>query len=86
MPASTGIAVKDTFVPSQIAPEGLAEMLTVGVRIVLTSMIMVCDTAVLVVTQGAFDTITQTTWLLSARVALLKVLPLPEGVPFTNQE
>ena len=46
-----GVAVKVTDVPWQIAPEGEAPMLTVGVTLELTDMVIVFDVAVFVLRQ-----------------------------------
>ena len=45
-PRLDGVAVKVTEVPVQIAPEGEAPMLTVGVTLELTDIVIVFDVAV----------------------------------------
>ena len=47
-----GAAVKVTEVPAQIAPVGLAEILTVAATLVVTDMVIVFDVAGLPVLQG----------------------------------
>ena len=50
-PRLDGVAVNDTDVPGQIAPDGKAAMLTVGVIVEFTAIVMVFDVAVFVLRQ-----------------------------------
>ena len=53
MPPLVGVAVNVTPVPAQIAPKGLAEMLTLATNIGLTIMFIEFDVSGEPVTQGA---------------------------------
>jgi len=67
-----GVAVKVTDVPGQIAPEGEAPMLTVGVIVEFTTIVIVFDVAVFVLRQvPPVTVITQVTASLFASVVLV---------------
>ena len=67
-----GVAVKVTDVPGQIAPEGEAPMLTVGVIVEFTTIVIVFDEAVFVLRQvPPVTVITQVTASLFASVVLV---------------
>ena len=59
VPPFVGVAVKVTLVPEQIAPLGLAEILTLAVTGELTVMVMEFEVAGEPVTQASTDVITQ---------------------------
>jgi hypothetical protein len=65
------VAVKVTLVPEQMAPDGLAVILTEGTTVLVTVIVIVFEVAVTGLAQAAFDVIIQ-----------LIVLPL-ESVLFT---
>ena len=46
MPPLTGVAVNVTFVPADIEPPGLAEMLTLATTVGFTDIVIVPDVAV----------------------------------------
>ena len=50
-PRSDGVAVKVTDVPAQIAPDGEAAIVTVGVTLAFTTMVSVFEFAVLLLKQ-----------------------------------
>ena len=54
-----GVAVNVTLVPAQIAPEGLAEIVTLTGRFGFTVIVIPADVAGLPVTQVALDVNTQ---------------------------
>jgi hypothetical protein len=56
-----GVAVKVTDCPAQIAPDGLALMLTDGVRVVFTVIVIALDVALVGLAQEALEVITQVT-------------------------
>jgi len=67
-----GVAVNVTDVPWQIGPEGEAPMLTVGVTLVVTDIVMVFDVAVFVLRQvPPVTVIVQVTASPSASVVLV---------------
>ena len=83
-PPLTGVAVKVTFVPAQILPDGLAAMLTLAGRFVFTDIVTVFEVAGEPVTQVALDVITHVTASALARVVELNVaLLVPAFTPFT---
>ena len=61
-PPFVGVAVNVTFVPAQIELPGFAEMLTDGVTVGVTVIVMALDDVMLGNTQESDDNITQTTW------------------------
>jgi hypothetical protein len=79
----TGVAVKVTLVPGQIAPTGKAAMLTLAGRAGLTTMVTALEVAGDPVAQVALDVITQVTTSLLASVVEVKVAPVPEFIEFT---
>ena len=84
VPPLTGVAVKVTEVPAQIAPEGASAMLTLAGRFVLTTMVIVFDVAGFPETHVAFEVITTETTSLLIRVVEEKVgLLVPAFIPFT---
>jgi hypothetical protein len=67
-----GVAVKVTDVPSQIAPEGTADILKLAVNIGLTVIVIPVDVAGDPVRQGvAFEVSTQVITSLFARVVVV---------------
>ena len=85
VPPLTGVAVKVTEVPVQIAPAGTAAMLTLTGKSGLTVMVMLLEVAGLPVAHGvAFDVSTQVTISLVASVVEVKVgLLVPVLLPLT---
>ena len=72
-----GVAVNVTDVPVQIAPEGDAAILTVGVTLELTDIVIVFDVAVFVVKPvPPLIVIAQVTASLLASVLLVKLFEL----------
>ena len=69
MPPFVGVAVKVTLVPVHIAPEGLADMLTLAGRLGFTVIIILFDDAGDPVMQVRFDVITHLTLSLFANDA-----------------
>ena len=65
-----GVAVNVTLVPAQIAPEGLAEIVTLTGRFGFTVMVMPAEVAGLPVAQVALEVRTQVTTSPLARVEL----------------
>ena len=61
-PPFVGVAVNVTFVPAQIELPGFAEMLTDGVTVGVTVIVIALDDVMLGNTQESDDNITQTTW------------------------
>jgi hypothetical protein len=83
VPPFTGIAVKVTFVPGQMDPEGLADMLTDGVTVGLTVIVTVLDVAGLPDTQEALLVIWQIIWSELMRALLeYTALFVPTLLPF----
>ena len=85
-PRLDGVAVKVTDVPVQIAPEGEAPMLTVGVTVELTDIVIVFDVAVFALRQvPPVIVISHVTASLFASVVLVYVFELVfcTLVPFT---
>jgi len=73
-----GVAVKVTEIPAQIAPPGLAEIFTTGVKIGFTSMFMVLEEAVGEARQAPPLTVmSQVTVFPFANVVVVKVLEVP---------
>ena len=73
-PRLEAVAVKVTDVPAQMAPDGDAAMLTVGVTFAFTVMVIVLDVAVVDVRQvPPVTVITQLTASLLASVVLVNV-------------
>ena len=56
-----GVAVKSTFVPAHIAPEGIAPMLTLAGKFGFTVMVIEFDVAGLPVTHVALEVMSQVT-------------------------
>ena len=54
-----GVAVKVTAVPVQIAPAGLAAILTDGAKVAVTDTVISLDVAVVGLAQASDDVITQ---------------------------
>jgi hypothetical protein len=79
----TGVAVKVTLVPGQIAPTGKAAMLTLAGSAELTTMVTALEVAGDPVAQVAFEVITHVTTSLFARVVEVKVAPVPEFTVLT---
>ena len=72
------VAVNVTDVPAQIGPDGDAAMLTVGVILEFTTMVIVLDVAVVDVKQvPPVTVITTSTVFPFASVELVKVLDAP---------
>ena len=65
-----GVAVNVTLVPEQIAPEGLAEIVTLTGRFGFTVMVIPAEVAGLPVAQVALEVNTQVTTSPFARVEL----------------
>ena len=74
MPPLDGVAVKVTLVPEQIAPEGFAAILTVGVTELPTVIVIVFEVAVTGLAQVALEVMIQTIVLPLVRVLLTKVV------------
>jgi hypothetical protein len=68
-----GVAVKVTLVPEQMAPDGLAAILTEGTTVLVTVIVIVFEVAVTGLAQVAFDVITQLIVLPLVSVLLTKV-------------
>jgi hypothetical protein len=85
VPPLTGIALKVTDVPAQIAPAGDAAILTLACRSGLTTMIIPVEVAGDPLRHGvAFDVITTVTTSLLLRTDDVKVeLLVPAFIPFT---
>jgi len=66
-----GVAVNVTDVPAQIVLPGAAAIVTDGVTLEETTIVIVLDVAVADVAQAAFDVITQLTWSPFTNVALV---------------
>ena len=66
-----GVAVNVTLVPEQIAPEGLAVILTEGVNVGFTTIVIVFDVAVIGLAQLALDVIIQSIVFPFARLPLV---------------
>jgi hypothetical protein len=80
----TGVAVKVTEVPAQIAPEGEAVILTLTGRTGFTDIVMELDVAGFPDTQVKEDVITTVTTSLSASVEVVKLgLFVPRFAPLT---
>ena len=77
------MAVNVTLVPEQIAPAGLAAMLTLAGRFAFTFIVMVFDVAGFPVAQVMPDVSMQVTLSPLINVELVKVDPIPELLPFT---
>lgn len=81
----TGVAVKITVVPVQIAPVGVAAMDTLAARVFTTVMVRVFEVAVVPEEQAAFEVTVQVTVLLFASALLVNVaLLVPLGTPLTD--
>lgn len=65
--------MKVTLVPAQIAPAGTAAILTLGVTIGLTVIVVAAEVAVAGAAQAKLDVITTVTLLPLASVVLVKV-------------
>jgi len=83
LPPLVGVAVKVTLVPAQIIPEGLAAMLTEGVKLVVTLIVIAFDVAVAGEAQVALEVMITVTTSLLFSVVEVKVAPVPALVPFT---
>jgi hypothetical protein len=79
----TGVAVKVTLVPGQIAPTGKAAMLTLAGNAEFTTIVTALEVAGDPVAQVAFEVITHVTTSLFARVELVNVAPVPEFIELT---
>ena len=79
-----GVAVNVTLVPVQIAPEGLAEILTLAGRFGFTTIVMADEVAGLPVAQSALELRMQVTLSPLLSVVLVNVTPTPELLPFTS--
>ena len=75
--------MKVTFVPGQIAPDGLATMLTDGVTTGFTVIVIVFEVAVVGETQLAFEVIITLTTSPIFSEDEVKVAPVPTLAPFT---
>jgi hypothetical protein len=83
VPPFTGTAAKTTTVPAQTVVDD-AVMVTDGVTIGFTVILMVLDTTVLVVAQPAFDVNSHATWsALFNTVELYVLLLVPTFMPFS---
>ena len=80
-----GEAVNVTDVPAQTAPEGLAPILTEGVTLGLTVIVIWLDVAVTGLAQVAFDTSTHFITSLFTNALLAHVELVPTLVPFLYQ-
>ena len=78
-----GDAVNVTLVPEQIAPAGLAEILTLAGRFGFTTIVIAADVAGLPVTQSALEVSIHVTLSPLFNAELVKVSPTPELLPFT---
>ena len=79
-----GVAVNVTLVPVQIAPEGLAEILTLAGRFGFTTIVMADEVAGLPVAQSALEVRMQVTLSPLLSVVLVNVTPTPVLLPFTS--
>ena len=68
-PPLVGVAVKVTLVPAQIAPAGLAAMLTDGATAAVTVIVISLDVAVVGLAQASDEVITQVILLPFAKAA-----------------
>ena len=75
------MAVKVTFVPGQMGPEGLAAMLTLT-GFVFTTIVIVFELAGLPVKQGSIAVSTQVITSPFDRAELVYVAPVPTFSPF----
>jgi hypothetical protein len=84
VPPFAGVALNVTDVPAHIAPEGDAAMVTPGVTLELTVIVIGVLVAVGVVVQVALLVMITLTWSLFARVVVVKVDDVcpATGVPF----
>ena len=78
-----GVAVKVTLVPAQTIPAGFAAILTEGIRLVVTEIVMVLEVTVAGEAHVALDVITTVTASLLFNEAEVNVAPVPALVPFT---
>lgn len=85
-PPFTGVAVKATVAPVQIAPVGEAAMLTLAGMLETTIMLIALEVAVVPEVQVSLDVTLQVILSLLANKLLVNVeLFVPAVVPFTDQ-
>lgn len=78
-----GVAVKVTLAPEQIAPDGLAAIVTDGATTGKMVIVILLEVAVVGDAQPALDVITAETTSPLFSVVDVNVAPLPALVPFT---